>query len=188
MAVRPASWALLDTSVLIAPPPRLASYARSVAVSTISLAELAFGLHTPDPVVNAAREARYRRIVESVEPLAYSSSAARLYGALCAAVHDDGRNPRPRRLDLLIASVAAAESIPLLKRSPDDLARDPPIGPGTWRVTRRRPSGSRRAWVCGGHRRGRHDLVGGLDERDDVLCGQPGTVGQRGGDTAGPLL
>lgn len=115
-----AARALLDTSVLVAPPPQLSDHAETAAVSVISLAELAFGLHTPDPVVNAAREERYRRILDTFDPLAYSAAAARLYGALCASVRNAGSSPRPRRFDLLIASVAAAEGIPLLTRNPAD--------------------------------------------------------------------
>lgn len=112
--------ALLDTSVLIDPPSSLGHFAESVAVSTITLAELAYGLHTADPVENSARALRYRRILETVEALPYSVAAATLYGALCAAVLRAGRSPRARRFDLLIASVAAAENIPLLTRNPND--------------------------------------------------------------------
>jgi len=118
--MRPAARALLDTSVLIDPPTDLASYAEAIAISTITLAELAFGLHTGDPVVDAAREIRYQRIAAAFDPIPYTASAARLYGALCAAVRQTGRSPRPRRFDLLLASVAADEGIPLMTRNPAD--------------------------------------------------------------------
>jgi predicted nucleic acid-binding protein len=118
--VTPAARALLDTSVVIDPPADLDDYARSSSVSTITLAELAFGLHSADPVRNAAREARYQLIVQNLEPIPYSASAARLYGALCEAVRQSGRNPRPRRFDLMIASVAADERLPLITRNADD--------------------------------------------------------------------
>ena len=112
--------ALLDTSVVIDPPTDLGDYARTSAISTITLAELAYGLHTADPVRNAAREARYQLIARSLSPIPYSASAARLYGALCEAVRQAGRSPRPRRFDLMIASVAADERLPLITRNPDD--------------------------------------------------------------------
>jgi len=120
MALTRAARALIDTSVLIDPPTDLAAYAEATAISTITLAELAFGLHTGDPVVNAAREIRYQRIATTFDPIPFSASAARLYGALCAAIRQTGRSPRPRRFDLLIASVAADEDISLLTRNPTD--------------------------------------------------------------------
>jgi predicted nucleic acid-binding protein len=58
-------------------------------------------------VENARRESVYQQILATYRPIPYSAEAARVYGALCAAVRLAGRNPRPRRLDLLIASVAA---------------------------------------------------------------------------------
>lgn len=112
--------ALLDTSVVIDPPPDLGSLVRTGAISTVTLAELSYGLHTHDPVLSAAREVRYQRILSVFEPVPYSTAAARMYGGLCAAVRASGRSPRPRRFDLLLASVAAAEGIPLLTRNADD--------------------------------------------------------------------
>ena len=48
---------LLDTSVVIDyPAAAVAAHAETAAVSTITLAELAYGLHTEDPLRNAARE------------------------------------------------------------------------------------------------------------------------------------
>lgn len=112
--------ALLDTSIVIDPPHNLAELVREAAISTITLAELAYGLNTPDPMTNAERGLRYQRILNTFDPIPYSTSAAALYGALCAAVRSQGRSPKPRRFDLLLASVAAAEGIPLLTRNPDD--------------------------------------------------------------------
>lgn len=113
---------ILDTSLVIDPPADLESFAAAAAVSTITLAGLAFGLHSSDPVENARRESVYRDVLDSYRPIPYSSGAARLYGALCASVRHEGRNPRPRRLDLLIASVAAELGVPLLTRNPRDFA------------------------------------------------------------------
>lgn len=112
--------ALLDTSVVIDPSPDLAELVRAGAISTVTLAELAYGLHPTDPVLSAAREVRYQRILATFEAIPYSAHAARLYGGLCAAVRASGRNPRPRRFDLLLASVAVDEKLPLLTRNPGD--------------------------------------------------------------------
>lgn len=113
--------ALLDTSVVIDYPARsVAAHTGSAAVSTITLAELAYGLHTPDPLVNAAREQRYHWISNTFDPIPFDSNAARTYGALCASVRATGRDPRPRRFDLLIAAVAVALRIPLISRNEKD--------------------------------------------------------------------
>jgi len=60
--------ALLDTSVVIHyPVVTVAQHAEAAAVSAITLAELSYGLHTPDPLVNAAREQRYQWIVSTFD-------------------------------------------------------------------------------------------------------------------------
>ena len=112
---------LLDTSVVIDfPAEAVAARAHTAAVSTITLAELAYGLHTPDPLVNAAREQRYHWIGTAFEPIPFDAQAARTYGALCASVRAAGRDPKPRRFDLLIAAVAVALGIPLITRNARD--------------------------------------------------------------------
>ena len=112
--------ALLDASCVIDFPDRLAELAETVAVSALTIAELAYGLHHDDPFVAAAREARYREILTEFEPVPYSARAAHLYGAIAASVRKAGRNPRPRRIDLMLASVAAELNAVLLTRNPDD--------------------------------------------------------------------
>lgn len=112
---------LLDTSVVIDfPADAVASHAGMAAVSTITLAELSYGLHTEDPLVNAAREQRYHWIASTFAPIPFDASAARVYGALCANVRAIGRDPKPRRFDLLIAAVAVALGIPLITRNEAD--------------------------------------------------------------------
>ena len=112
---------LLDTSVVIDyPAAAVAAHTESAAVSTITLAELAYGLHTEDPLRNAAREQRYHWIANAFDPIPFSTGAARVYGALCAHVRAVGRDPKPRRFDLLIAAVAVDLGIPLLTRNDND--------------------------------------------------------------------
>jgi len=112
---------LLDTSVVIDfPASAVAAHAATAAVSTITLAELSYGLHTGDPLVNAAREQRYHWITNTFDPIPFDAYAARIYGALCANVRAIGRDPKPRRFDLLIAAVAVALGIPLVTRNEAD--------------------------------------------------------------------
>lgn len=112
---------LLETSVVIDfPSDTVAAHISVGAISTITLAELAYGLHTSDPLVNAAREQRYQWIVRTFDPIPFGADAARTYGALCASVRIAGRDPKPRRFDLLIAAVAVAAGLPLITRNPAD--------------------------------------------------------------------
>ena len=116
--------ALLDTSVVIDyPASAVAAQASTAAVSTITLAELSYGLHTADPLLNAAREQRYHWITNTFDPIPFDTRAARIYGALCATVRGVGRDPKPRRFDLLIAAVAVALDIPLITRNEADFIR-----------------------------------------------------------------
>lgn len=112
---------LLDTSVVIDyPAAAVAAHAETAAVSTISLAELAYGLHTADPLRNAAREQRYHWIADTFDLIPFDAGAARIYGALCANVRAIGRDPKPRRFDMLVAAVAVALGIPLITRNEND--------------------------------------------------------------------
>lgn len=115
--------ALLDTSVVIDfDAAAVGAHADSVALSSITLGELAFGLHTPDVMVNANRQARYRWIISRFDVINFDTECAEAYGALAAKVRAAGRDPRPRRFDVLIASVAVRHAIPLITRNPDDFA------------------------------------------------------------------
>lgn len=95
------------------------------AVSVITMAELAAGPHaTSDPVERATRQARLQWAEAAFSPLPFDEAAARAYGVVYALVRAQGRKPRKRFADLLIASVAVANGIPLLTRNPEDF-----IGP-----------------------------------------------------------
>lgn len=112
---------LLDTSVVIDFSARsVASRAATAAVSAITLAELAYGLHTSDPLVNAAREQRFHWVTDTFDAIPFDAHAAPVYGALCASVRAIGRNPKPRRFDLLIAAVAVSIRAPLITRNAKD--------------------------------------------------------------------
>lgn len=111
---------VLDTSVVIAPPPNLADFAAQVAISAVTVGELSFGLHIPDPIKAAEREHRYRSILAAYDPIPYSVEVAHWYGAIAAAVKTSGRNPRSRTTDLMIAATARHARAALLTRNPGD--------------------------------------------------------------------
>ncbi|AHH21582.1 hypothetical protein NONO_c68150 [Nocardia nova SH22a] len=50
------------------------------------------------------------------------SRAARRFGNVVAAVLDAGRNPKPRRVDLMIAAIASVHEIPLFTVNPKDFS------------------------------------------------------------------
>ncbi|WP_199521636.1 PIN domain-containing protein [Jiangella anatolica] len=113
---------LLDTSVVIdMGSVDLGAHASApAALSTVTIAELSYGLDVDDPVERLARSRRLERALTAFEILPFDVDAARLYGTLASLVRHNGRNPRPRRLDLQIAATAAAHRLPLLTRNPAD--------------------------------------------------------------------
>lgn len=91
------------------------------SVSSITMAELAAGPHaTSDPAERAVRQARLQWAESAFRPLGFDLAAARYYGLIYAMVLNKGRKPGKRLADLLIASVAAANKLPLVTRNPDD--------------------------------------------------------------------
>ena len=97
---------------------------RELAVSAITLAELAAGPHaTTDPGERARRQDRLQRTEATFDPLPVDANAARAYGRVYAAVAAAGRKARGRRAtDLLIAATAMAANLPLYTRNPGDFA------------------------------------------------------------------
>lgn len=114
---------LLDTSVVI-DLERIPTDAlpRQVAISTLTLAELAAGPHaTEDPDERARRQDRLQRVEATFDPLPFDADAARAYGRVYAAVTASGRKARgPRAVDLLIAATACAAGLPLYTRNGKD--------------------------------------------------------------------
>jgi predicted nucleic acid-binding protein len=116
---------LIDTSVLL----DLERIDRIVlpeelAISAVTLAELAAGPHaTDDPAERARRQDRLQRVEATFDPLPLDASVARAFGRVYAAVTATGRGARERRaLDrLLIAATALAGELPLYTRDAEDL-------------------------------------------------------------------
>jgi predicted nucleic acid-binding protein len=114
---------LIDTSVVVdlerIEPDELP---REMAISAITLAELAAGPHaTDDPAERARRQDRPQRAEATLDPVPIDASVARAFGRVYAAVSATGRKPRGRRtLDLLIAATALAANLPLYTGNADD--------------------------------------------------------------------
>jgi len=114
---------LVDTSILIdlelIDPATLPS---EVAISAVTLAELAAGPHaTADAAERARRQDRLQRTEATFEPLPVDGAVARAYGRVYAAVAAAGRKARGRRaFDLLVAATALAADLPLYTCNPDD--------------------------------------------------------------------
>lgn len=114
---------ILDTSVVIdLERMEPASLPREVAVTSITMAELAAGPHaTTDHAERARRQDRLQRAEAAFDPLPFDAAAARAYGRVYASVIAQGRKARgARAVDLLIAAVACSVDLPLLTRNADD--------------------------------------------------------------------
>jgi predicted nucleic acid-binding protein len=123
---------LLDTKVVILrkwiDPADLPA---AVAISAVTLAELSAGPHEVRPASEQqeyeehAERARRLDVLQRVEhefdPIPFGVEAARAYGQVAAGIIGAGRKPR-RAADLMIASVAIAEDLPLFTTHPADFA------------------------------------------------------------------
>ncbi|MEU2824429.1 MULTISPECIES: twitching motility protein PilT [Streptomyces] len=91
------------------------------ALTAISLAELQQGVAMArDPLVRAARMEKLGAAVADFESLPFDADAAARYGTLVTLVLAARRDPRPRRLDLMIAAIASVRELPLYTRNADD--------------------------------------------------------------------
>ncbi|MEU6973313.1 type II toxin-antitoxin system VapC family toxin [Kitasatospora aureofaciens] len=110
---------LLDTCVVIDLPqidPQLLPV--DAALSSIVLAELAQGVAmAKDPVQMLARAQRLADLEAEFAALPFDREAARRFGTLVALTIQAERDPRPRRMDLMIAATAAAHGLPLYTRN-----------------------------------------------------------------------
>ncbi len=112
--------AVLDTSVLVDPLPRPID--GDVGISTVSLAELHFGvLLAKTGEQRALRLRRLAGIERAFQPLPVDDAVARAYGKLAATAVGTGRKVRPRALDIMIAATAYVHDARLYTRNPGDL-------------------------------------------------------------------
>ena len=124
---------MLDTNILILrrwiEPAELPD---EMAISAVTLAELSAGPHQvrpndeQDSYDEHAERARRLEILQRAEsefdPVPFDAEAARIFGRVTAAVIAAGRKPRARAVDLMIASTAIAEGLPLFSANPGDFA------------------------------------------------------------------
>ena len=111
---------VLDTSVLIATD--VEPIPGELAISVISLAELHYGvLVAKSEDIRAVRLARLLGLQKRFDPLPVDEAVADSYGRLAARVVNQGRQPRGRVMDLLIAATAHAHSATLYTRNAEDL-------------------------------------------------------------------
>jgi hypothetical protein len=68
----------------------------------------------------ARRQDRLQWVEHTWDALPFDGEAARAYGRVFAATRAAGRSARARLGDLLIASTAAANGLPVYTRNPDD--------------------------------------------------------------------
>jgi predicted nucleic acid-binding protein len=115
---------LLDTNIVILrawiDPAELPD---EMAITAITLAELSADPHEERgndeqsaynvPAERARRMEVLQRVEHEFDPISFDVEAARVYGRVTAAVVAAGRKPRRRALDLMIASIAIAEDLPL---------------------------------------------------------------------------
>jgi predicted nucleic acid-binding protein len=115
---------VLDTSVLIDHDIIAAvQLPDESAITAVTLAELAAGPHaTENKDERARRQDRLQWATATWDPLPFDADAARMYGRVFAAARAAGQSSRARLADLLIASTAAANGLPLYTRNPADFA------------------------------------------------------------------
>jgi len=118
----PSADGLLDTCVVIDLALYDATDLPEISyVSAITMAELSFGVALAKTPIEAARRSQVFAATKAwVRPLPFDGDAAEKYGEIAALVLEAGRQPRPRRLDLMIAAIAAVRHLSLYTSNPDD--------------------------------------------------------------------
>lgn len=90
-------------------------------LTAVTMAELHQGLAMArDAMTRAARTEKLGAAIVGFLPLPFDGAAAARYGTLVALVLEANRDPRPRRMDLMIAAIASANELPLYTRNAAD--------------------------------------------------------------------
>ena len=90
-------------------------------ITAVTLAELHQGVvMAKDAATRAARTEKLGAAVADFAVLPFDGEAAARYGTLVALAVAAGRDPRPRRMDLMIAAIASTRGLPLYTRNAED--------------------------------------------------------------------
>lgn len=90
-------------------------------LTAVTLAELHQGVAmAKDAASRAARTELLGAAVADFDPLPFDGDAAARYGTFVALAISVGRDPRPRKLDLMIAAIASTRGLPLYTRNAKD--------------------------------------------------------------------
>ncbi|MFF5171957.1 type II toxin-antitoxin system VapC family toxin [Micromonospora sp. NPDC000089] len=112
----------MDTNIVIhLPGLDPAELPDELVISAVTLAELSAGPHHADePRERARRMSLLQHAEATFDPLPFDAEAARAFGLISAAVLAAGRGTRRRIADLMIASVAHTNDLPLYTTNPAD--------------------------------------------------------------------
>lgn len=87
-------------------------------LTTVTMAELHQGVAmAKDAASRAARTEKLGAAIVDFEPLPFDGQAAARYGTLVALTMAANRDPKPRRMDLMIAAVASSRGLSLYTRN-----------------------------------------------------------------------
>ncbi|MEV6273958.1 PIN domain-containing protein [Nocardia sp. NPDC051832] len=113
---------LLDTCVLIDLADIDTALLPSKAyISTVTLTELGMGIAVAaTPAALAIRTERLLMVEHDFTALPLCTDAARRFTSMAKLVATSGRNPKPRRMDLMIAAIASTNDLPLFTSNVDD--------------------------------------------------------------------
>ncbi|MGH3909811.1 MAG: type II toxin-antitoxin system VapC family toxin [Pseudonocardiaceae bacterium] len=90
-------------------------------ITAVTVAELHQGVAMArDSATRAARTEKLSAAVADFDALPFDGEAAARYGTLVALAIAADRDPRPRRMDLMIAAIASTNQLPLYTRNADD--------------------------------------------------------------------
>jgi len=90
-------------------------------ITAITMAELHQGIAmAKDAATRAARTEVLGAAIVEFDPLPFNAEAATRYGTLVALTLEAKRDPKPRRIDLMIAAIASARGLPLYTRNEAD--------------------------------------------------------------------
>jgi tRNA(fMet)-specific endonuclease VapC len=122
MALQP-EIGVLDTSTFIwldrlSDP--VATLPAKVAVTSITLAELAVGPLLTDDLAERVIRQQHLQQAEHVQTLPFDAAAARAYAPVAASLRAAGHKRKARAYDGLIAATAIANGLPLYSGNPAD--------------------------------------------------------------------